>query len=133
MSKKILNWKVEELNSREDVEKLPDDIQGVYIMENVLLEIFYVGKTEKQGIQKRIDQHYGTQEKNEVIIHNLKKEWPIDLYYAEVSEEEIPGIEQFLKDYFQPKGNTNEPCLDQSIECSLPFQIEKSIALGLYK
>lgn len=127
-----LDWKMNELYSKEDIENLPDNIQGVYIMENVLLEVFYVGKTEKQDIQKRIDQHFGTQEKNEVILHNIKENWPIDIYYAEVCDKDISGVEQFLKNFFEPKGNKNEPSLEDFIECNIPQELEENVAMGIY-
>lgn len=133
MNKKQLIWGIEEINSREDVKKLPSSIQGVYIMESVLLDVFYVGKTEKQGIQKRIDQHYGTQEENEIILHEIKQNWPINVYYSEVDESDIPGVEQFLKNYFEPEGNKNDPSSNEYIECNIPPALEQIYSLKLFK
>ena len=133
MSKKQLYWNCIEACSRDDIKKLPNTIQGVYIMENVFLDVFYIGKTEKQDIRTRIDQHYGPQEENEVIVSEINNNYPICISYAEVNEKDIPGVEQYLKEFFNPKGNSNEPCSEGSIECSLPSRLEEIYSLKFFR
>ncbi|MCQ2801540.1 MAG: hypothetical protein MJ232_00300 [archaeon] len=110
---------------KEEIDKLPNDKNGVYIFVSELDEIYnlpmYVGKAKP--FSERYSNHLSQDKEVNPELYNflVNEDWVI--YFAEMDLNDYEGGEEYLFQSYDPEYNKNEPSLEKCVKINLPPEI----------